>query len=94
MKKPTKPFKTKSYRVKSGTVARIQRETYTKDWFAISRKIKVRDNHTCQGKGCGCKVRSELNVHHIVSLSRGGTNSPFNLITLCENCHRKRHRHL
>jgi len=32
-----------------------------------------------------------LHVHHIIFKSKGGTNSPENLITLCENCHKKLH---
>lgn len=32
-----------------------------------------------------------LEVHHIVPLSQGGTDSLNNAIALCPNCHRKRH---
>ena len=48
-----------------------------------------RDNHTCQ---C-CKGKSKdkiLNVHHIESRKTGG-NTPNNLITLCETCHKGYH---
>jgi N6-L-threonylcarbamoyladenine synthase len=48
-----------------------------------------RDGHTCQ---C-CKGRSKdkiLNVHHIESRKTGG-DSPNNLITLCETCHKGYH---
>ena len=48
-----------------------------------------RDSHTCQ---C-CKGKSKdkiLNVHHIESRKTGG-NSPNNLITLCETCHKGYH---
>ena len=31
--------------------------------------------------------RSNLHVHHIRPLSRGGGNGPTNLITLCAHCH-------
>ncbi len=47
-----------------------------------------RDGHKCQGKK-GCKGNI-LNVHHIESRKTGG-NSPDNLITLCENCHKDYH---
>ena len=38
-------------------------------------------------KGCKNKI---LNVHHIESRKTGG-NSPSNLITLCESCHKDYH---
>lgn len=47
-----------------------------------------RDGHKCHGrKGCEGKI---LNVHHIESRKTGG-NSPDNLITLCEDCHKDYH---
>ena len=49
-----------------------------------------RDNHICQH----CKGKSKdkvLNVHHIESRKTGG-DSPNNLITLCETCHKAYHR--
>lgn len=48
------------------------------------------DGHKCQH----CKGESKdkvLNVHHIESRKTGG-NSPSNLITLCETCHKAYHR--
>lgn len=51
-----------------------------------------RDGHKCQ---C-CKGKSKdkiLNVHHIESRKTGG-DSPGNLITLCETCHKKYHKGL
>lgn len=54
--------------------------------------VLFRDNHTCQ---C-CKGKSKdkiLNVHHIESRKTGG-DSPGNLITLCETCHKKYHQGL
>ena len=60
-----------------------------KDFWNIREYVLFRDNHTCQH----CHGRSGdkiLNVHHIVSRKTGG-NSPSNLITLCENCHKDYH---
>ena len=51
--------------------------------------VLFRDGHTCQ---C-CKGKSKdkiLNVHHIESRKTGG-DSPDNLITLCEYCHKQYH---
>ena len=52
--------------------------------------VLIRDRHTCQHcKGeSGCKT---LHVHHITYRSQGGTDMVNNLITLCEDCHRKLH---
>lgn len=48
-----------------------------------------RDNHECQC--CHGKSKDKiLNVHHIESRKTGG-NTPNNLITLCETCHKGYH---
>ena len=52
--------------------------------------VLFRDNHQCQH--CHGKSKDNiLNVHHIESRKTGG-NSPDNLITLCETCHKAYHR--
>jgi 5-methylcytosine-specific restriction endonuclease McrA len=33
-----------------------------------------------------------LSVHHIIPVSRGGTDEPANLKTVCERCHKEEHR--
>lgn len=60
------------------------------DFFNVHEYVLFRDNHTCQH----CKGKSKdkvLNVHHIESRKTGG-DSPNNLITLCETCHKAYHR--
>ncbi|MHA1169151.1 MAG: HNH endonuclease [Candidatus Ranarchaeia archaeon] len=54
-----------------------------------AEKIRARDQRKCAG--CG---RSDvpLHVHHIVPLSKGGSNTEDNLITLCSMCHNSIHR--
>jgi hypothetical protein len=59
-------------------------------FWNIREYVLWRDGHTCQhchGKS-GDKI---LNVHHLESRKTGG-NSPSNLITLCETCHKAYHR--
>jgi len=60
-----------------------------KDFYNIKAYILSRDGYLCQH----CKGKSKdkkLIVHHIISRLTG-TDSPDNLITLCETCHEKLH---
>jgi hypothetical protein len=60
-----------------------------KDFWNVREYVLFRDNHVCQY--CHGKSGDEiLNVHHIESRKTGG-NSPGNLITLCETCHKDYH---
>ena len=59
-------------------------------FWNVREYVLVRDMHQCQY----CKGKSKdkvLNVHHIESRLTGG-NSPANLITLCETCHKAYHK--
>ena len=59
-------------------------------FWNVREYVLARDGHKCQH----CKGKSKdniLNVHHIESRKTGG-NSPGNLITLCETCHKAYHR--
>ena len=42
-------------------------------------------------KVCDFAVEEMLEVHHILPLSKGGTNEWFNLALLCPNCHKAIH---
>ncbi|MDO9352909.1 MAG: RNA-guided endonuclease IscB [Solirubrobacteraceae bacterium] len=58
-----------------------------KDSWNVREYVLHRDNHTCQA----CHGRSKdpiLETHHIISRQIGG-NSPENLLTLCQTCHKK-----
>ena len=59
-------------------------------FWNVREYVLARDGHKCQN----CKGKSKdsiLNVHHIESRKTGG-NSPSNLITLCETCHKEYHK--
>lgn len=59
-------------------------------FWNVREYVLARDGHKCQH----CKGKSKdpiLNVHHIESRKTGG-DSPSNLITLCETCHKAYHR--
>ena len=60
------------------------------DYGYSSRREAVlnRDNYTCQ---CCGKKHVRLEVHHIIFRCMGGTDDEYNLITLCEKCHKLVH---
>lgn len=59
-------------------------------FWNVREYVLARDGHKCQH----CKGKSKdpiLNAHHIESRKTGG-DSPSNLITLCETCHKEYHK--
>lgn len=59
----------------------------------VKRSLRLavyeRDNFTCQY--CGAHAdEEELQIDHIVPVSRGGTNDFNNLITSCSTCNKKK----
>ncbi len=55
----------------------------------VRREVLARDKHRCQAPGC--RRTRFLEVHHIVSRQKAGSNQAENLITLCASCHRLWH---
>jgi hypothetical protein len=75
------------------------------DWTTASRLALIRAGHKCQKcgvkqgyrGGVGYYCKSDLEVHHIVSLNGGirfysALNCPCNLLVLCIECHGKTRR--
>jgi 5-methylcytosine-specific restriction endonuclease McrA len=65
---------------------------YPSNWNELRNDVFERDDWQC--RNCGRQVRIfenelslELHCHHIVPLSKGGTNSRSNLVALCKDCH-------
>lgn len=69
-------------------------------WPMVSKAVLIRDGYSC--RVCGRsdftnfstadqynKVHLAVQVHHIVPKKNGGKDTFRNLITLCEDCHRK-----
>lgn len=59
-------------------------------FWNVREYVLARDGHKCRH----CRGKSKdsiLNIHHIESRKTGG-NSPSNLITLCETCHKEFHK--
>lgn len=71
----------------------LVRETYSNgvknDWWSIRKKVLERDNYKCVK--CGQPAQE---VHHLIPLSKGGTTTLSNLISLCKDCHDRQHFHL
>ena len=57
--------------------------------YSSRRKAVLhRDNYTCQ---CCGKKNCQLQTHHIIFRSQGGTDDEDNMITLCKECHKGVH---
>lgn len=52
------------------------------------KAVLHRDNYTCQ---CCGKKNCQLQTHHIIYRSRGGSDDENNMITLCKECHKGVH---
>ena len=61
--------------------------------YNVRQYVLWRDGYTCQCCGAHSTKKNDikLHVHHLESRKTGG-NSPGDLITLCENCHKKFHK--
>lgn len=78
-----------SYKTAGGKVgiAKVRLSIGDISWDRRARQVRERDDYTCQQCGKQSDDR-DLDVHHIIPIASGGTNSPENLMTLCRSCHR------
>lgn len=65
-------------------------ELYPIDWDEIRMRALERAGYQCEE----CGATEKLQVHHIIPLSKGGSNDLSNLKVLCERCHALKHPHL
>lgn len=84
----------KSLLKRPSTVAKIRRtkvQAYGNywDWLNTRKRIILRDNNRCRL----CGSTSNLQVDHIIPISRGGKTVDSNLWTLCDICHSRRPHH-
>lgn len=97
--------RTRTAKRNSYGVATIRRDTYNSrngmslksgdGWWEIRGKVWKRDGGKCQALVGGNRcLKPGKDVHHIKPLSGGGTTTMSNLITLCQDCHDRRHRHM
>lgn len=54
----------------------------------MKARVKREQNYFC----VDCDLRKRLTIHHIKPRAQGGSNSRKNLIGLCGDCHKQRHR--
>lgn len=67
---------------------KLYQEGEMKGFWNLREYILHRDNHKCQNPNCKNKDDNPvLMLHHIVFREQGGTDTPSNLITLCNKCH-------
>lgn len=66
--------------------------TYPEDWGMRRQYIAEINEYSCQK--CRRKGFLGFHVHHILPLSKGGTNSLENLAYLCQRCHENEHPHM
>lgn len=56
-------------------------------WWTVRDDERADECYSCAATNC------KLDVHHIVPLSAGGTNESWNLMTLCDSCHKTAENH-
>lgn len=57
------------------------------EWTKLRKEILLRDQYRCMN----CGSSDGLEVHYIVPVSEGGTNTKGNLASLCFRCHNSAH---
>jgi 5-methylcytosine-specific restriction endonuclease McrA len=55
---------------------------------ATRRRVRERDGNRC----VRCGSTRNFRVHHLLPVSRGGSNHEENLVTVCDDCHLAIHR--
>jgi hypothetical protein len=65
---------------------------YPSDWEQLRLIVLGRDKYQCQEGNTYCD--GPLQIHHKISLSKGGSNSMDNLLTLCLYHHCSKHPHM
>lgn len=67
---------------------------YPENWEFLRQEVLKRDNNQCAKCSKSKAKGTILQVHHIVPLSKGGSNDLDNLQTLCLECHEEIHPHM
>lgn len=55
--------------------------------------VLSRDSYSCRLCGKPWRMAErELEIHHVIPKSQGGSNRMENLVTVCKPCHRQQHQ--
>ena len=84
-----------SQRIQNPAISGVEYQQGTlAGWENLKAYAKWRDGYKC--RVCGRSPRSDSNVrlevHHVRRRADGGSDTPDNVVTLCEECHKAHHR--
>lgn len=75
-------------------IAAVRRSIGPVSWKRARERAREQANNRCEMCGSDSSENEySLHVHHIVPVSAGGTNSDWNLMVLCADCHKKAEIH-
>lgn len=69
------------------------RKKYGRSWSRIRNRY-IQQHPYCEQCYAEGRMTQADEVHHIIPVSRGGTNDEVNLKSLCRSCHNKAHHDL
>lgn len=68
---------------------RVRASLSDESWSRIADQARDADDHTCQLCGAsGSDAGRKLDAHHIIPVMAGGDNGDYNLMSLCNSCHK------
>jgi hypothetical protein len=76
---------------KAGITA-VRRMIGNQSWDKTAREVRAGAGHVCE-KCRTFQPNRKLDVHHIVPVASGGTNGYWNLMALCQTCHKEVENH-
>lgn len=65
---------------------RLRERPRGRPWQRIRQQVLARDGHRCthiDDHGHRCPVTSPLHADHVIPIAAGGSDEPWNLVTLC-----------
>lgn len=84
-KKPAAPSLTEKARGNA-----FQRGYCDARWFAIRKKVLLRDAYQCTSCKKVCHSKGDAQVDHIIPKDHGGSDDESNLQVLCRSCHSRK----
>lgn len=72
----------------------FSKEAYGSKWSYTSTQVRDQSNWHCSNCGKNFTFNKyALHTHHIIPISKGGSNQLGNLTALCVECHKEEHKH-